>query len=177
MISQKYFAAWRDSELETCMPTDWYSIYLTSPIRPKSTTFAEYCFPFADPPRIFRGHTTLHVKTVLHNSHTRTFRSMLIYVYIYIYMHMYCGKSHCTLACVATSNVFSKTFIFNSVCVCLHIYHIRVYMSATRRMSCTCIHYIARHAQMLTNTLGAYMSENSRMHSNPSYEQTLPSDK
>ena len=63
------------------MPTP-YSIYLTSPIRQVyyTTTFAEYCFPFADPSRIFRGHATLHVKTVLYNPHTRTFRSMLIYV-------------------------------------------------------------------------------------------------
>ena len=46
-----------------------------------TTTFADYCFPFADRSRIFRGHITLHVKTVLYNPHTRTFRSMLIYIY------------------------------------------------------------------------------------------------
>ena len=33
-----YIVAWRDSEFATCMPTDWYSIYRTSPIRPESIT-------------------------------------------------------------------------------------------------------------------------------------------
>ena len=66
-----YIVAWRDSEFATCMPTDWYSIYRTSPIRPKSitqTTFAVFYFPFADPSRIFRGHM---LKPFYINANTR----------------------------------------------------------------------------------------------------------
>ena len=128
MISQKYFAAWRDSELETCMPTDWYSIYLTSPIRPKSTTFAEYCFPFADPPRIFRGHTTLHVKTVLHNSHTRTFRSMLIYVYIYIYICTCTVENPIVLSRVLPPAMCSRKPSFLIQYVCVYTFTISVFI-------------------------------------------------
>ena len=72
-------------------------------------------------------------------------------------------------------NVFSKTFMFDSVYMCVYIYPVCVYMSANRIRCCTCIHYIARHAQILTIHLGVYMSKHSRMYSNPSYEQTLPS--
>ena len=115
MISQNDIAAWRDSELETCMPTDWYSIYLTSPIRQIycTTTFADYCFHFADPSRIFRGHTTLHVKTVLYNPHTRTFRSMLIYIYIYVYIYIciYTYIHECIQAAHIHSHIHAHIYI------------------------------------------------------------------
>ena len=39
-----------------------------------ATTFAGFCFPFADPARIFRGHM---LKPFYINANTRTFRSML----------------------------------------------------------------------------------------------------
>ena len=63
MISQD-IAAWRDSELETCTPTDWYSTYLLRPNLLHNN--------FRGLLLSFRGHTTLHVKTVLYNPHTRT---------------------------------------------------------------------------------------------------------
>ena len=85
-----YIAAWRDSEFATCMPTDWYSVYRTSPIWPKSTTqqlSRFFTFLSADPSRIFRGHM---LKPFYINANTRTFISMLIYIYIYIFKIMVC---------------------------------------------------------------------------------------
>ena len=62
LISYKDIAAWRDGKLETCMPTDRYNIYLTSPIRQiyYTTTFADEClFPEKLPRTSIRPPTSL----------------------------------------------------------------------------------------------------------------------
>ena len=75
-----YIAALRDSELGTCMPTGWYSTYLTSPIRPNSMT-QQLSWIFAFHSRTHRGSFTdtlvYMLKPFYINPNTRTFRSML----------------------------------------------------------------------------------------------------
>ena len=71
-----YIAAWRDSEFAL------YAYGLVQHIPYKSctaqiyyaTTFAEFCFLFADPSWIFRGHM---LKPFYINANAGTFRSML----------------------------------------------------------------------------------------------------
>ena len=104
MISQKDIAAWRDSELETCTPTDWY--------------FADYCFPsrthrgsFADIlSSMLKPFYIIPTQGPLDQSHI-----YILYIYIYIYIL-------CIYIYIYYIYIYIYTYVYTYIYIYIHTY-------------------------------------------------------
>ena len=93
MISQKDIAAWRDSELETRMPTDGYCIFVTSPMLLYSKSITQQLSRIiAFLSRTHRGsfaETQLYMLKPFYIKPTQGPPCVDPHTYIHTYIHMY----------------------------------------------------------------------------------------